>query len=443
MATSFFRGKKNPPGGTNVTCTEFDVNDRTGSEHVSPDASGLRYMARQPILDSYGRVHGYELLFRAAANAVAFTGDGDTATRAVLNNSVIFGIERLSSGLPIFVNCTAEALLRGLVLVLPPDQTVLELLETLNPTAELHAACRELKKLGYRIALDDFEYAPEWEPMLDLADYVKVDLTRTTHLERLQLIQKCAGPSTKLVLERVETPAELELGKREGFHFFQGYHFCRPELMKSRSIPANRVVHLEMLHALHDDPLDVKRVGDLVKRDASLTYRLLRMVNSPLYTTSKIVGSILGALVHIGDEMFRRVAILAIACELDSACSSELLQMAFLRGRFCELAAHLMHQDPTEQYLLGILSLLPAMLKVPMENIAEALPLREEVRLALLGEGNRAGAILRWLEYYEHAEWNACEAVAQAFGFTDVSLPAIYAEALLWAEANMSLASGA
>ena len=404
------------------------------------DSESLRYVARQPILDERGAVHGYELLFRDGP-VVAFTGDGDRATRAVLDSTVIFGLGRLTGGLPAFVNCTREALLNRLVLVLPPQQTMLELLETLKPTRDLLDACLEYKARGYRIALDDFTWSPAWQAILDIADYVKVDIEQTPAADRNDLMRRLKGSPAKLVAERVETRDDLEMVRREGFTLFQGYYFCRPVLMENRGIPANQLVHLEMLSALHREPLDTRHISNLVKRDASLTYRLLRMVNSPMYGISKTVTSIHAALIHIGDEMFRRVAMLAIASELKRDSPSELMRMAFLRARFCELAAAVTRQDPTEQYLLGLLSLLPAMLGVPMENISGAMPLRPAVHEALLGQPNSERTILSWLESYELGEWEHCDTILQSSGLAGSQLPVIYARAVEWAEANMSLAA--
>jgi EAL and modified HD-GYP domain-containing signal transduction protein len=411
-------------------------------EAATPD--GLRYVARQPIMDAGGNVHGYELLFRSGPASTVFDGDGNAATRTVLDNTVIFGLERLTGGLLAFVNCTQEALLERLVMVLPPAHTVLELLETLEPTDELLMACRELKAHGFRLALDDFVWRPGWEAFVALADYVKVDLSTTSRTERAELIRNLRGgldrARAQLVAERVETDADLKMARDEGFTLFQGYYFCRPVLMGNRDIPANRLVHLEILLALRAQPLDISRISRLVKRDAALTYRLLRMVNSPTYGLGQVVRSIQSALVLVGDEMFRRVAMLAIWNDLRGNQPSEILRMAFLRGKFCELAAAVTGQDPTEQYLLGVLSLLPAMLNVSMESIAKAMPLRGEVRDALLGQSNTVRTILDWLAHYELGRWENCDQVAQAAGLRDESLPHLYAEALQWAEINMGLA---
>jgi predicted signal transduction protein with EAL and GGDEF domain len=154
---------------------------------------------------------------------------------------------------------------------------LLEILETLTPTAALLEVCREMKAHGFRLALDDFEWKPAWRPFVELADYIKVDLSTTTQQQRAQIFANLRGSDARLVAERVETQADLKQAKREGFNLFQGYYFCRPAVMENRVVPANNLMHVEMLQALQDEPLDTQRVSNLAKRDASLTYRLLRM----------------------------------------------------------------------------------------------------------------------------------------------------------------------
>lgn len=405
-----------------------------------PHTEVMRYVARQPILDASGHTHGYELLFRSGPTMVVFSGDGDQATRTVLDNTVLFGLNNLTAGYPAFINCTKEALLERLVMVLPAEQTVLEILETLEPTPELLEACRELKLCGYRIALDDFEWAPAWEPFVKLADYVKVDISKSAAHVRARLYQRLDGCKAKLIAERVETHADLEMAQREGFTLFQGYFFCRPILVENRLIPSNKLIGLRILKLLHDEPLDIRQVSELVKLDTSLTYRLLRMVNSPLYALRSQIRSIRDAIVMIGDEMFRRVATLAIATELKGDSSPELLRMAFLRARFCELAASATCQDPREQYLLGILSLLHAMLRVPVDGLIDSLPLREAIRNALLGQNNPESFTLNWLESYEQGEWESCDRLAAEAGQPTQLLTKLHAEALIWAETNVKLA---
>ena len=397
---------------------------------------GLRYVARQPIMDRHATVRAYELLFRAGPE-VGYRGDGDLATRTMLDNTVMFGLDKLTGGLPAFVNCTLDSLTEELVNVLPPDLTVLEILETLEPTPELIAACCKLKSLGYRLALDDFVWKPKFEPLVELADYIKVDLLLSGAAERHKLVQRLKGAKVVLLAEKVETQDQYKQACNEGFTLFQGYYFCRPLLMENRKVPANRLWQLEILQMMRSDWLDLRALTSLVKRDPSLTYRLLRLVNSPMYAIRQEVSSIRSALFAVGEDTFRRIATLAITTDLNGNQPLEILRMAFVRGRFCELAAGLCGLDATEQYLLGMLSLVPAMLRIPMEELTPSLPLRAEICEALQGTMNRERGLLDWLESHERGDWELCDLIALSIGLNRERLMRSYAESVAWAEASL------
>ncbi len=396
-------------------------------------AGGLRYVARQPIMDLRGRVHGYELLFRAGQEAV-FRGDGDLATRTMLDNTVVYGLDSLTGGLPAFVNCTSESLIENLVYILPSSMTVLEILESLDPTPSLIAACRKHKASGFRLALDDFTWKPKFDPLIELADYIKVDFMQTGAAERQSLLRRLNLVTVALVAEKIETPEEYRQACQEGFTLFQGYYFCRPMLMENRKVPANRLSQIEILQMLRDESINIRKLTRLVKRDASLTYRLLRLVNSPMCALRQEVNSIQTALLAVGEETFRRIATLAITSEMNSGQPAEILRMAFVRGRFCELAAVLCGMDSAEQYLLGLLSLLPAMLKVPMAELTPALPLRYEIRQALEGAANSERCLLQWLECHEYGDWCGCDTVVEAIGLNEELMIRCYIKAVAWAE---------
>ncbi len=397
-------------------------------------AGGLCYLARQPIMDLRARVHGYELLFRAGPEE-SFRGDGDMATRSILDNAVIFGLEKLTGGVPAFVNCTRESLIDDLVEILPASMTVLEILESLDPTPSLVTACRKLKAWGFRLALDDFTWKPGFDPRVEMADYIKGDFVQSGAAERQILLRRLRGANVALIAEKIETQQEYKQACEEGFTLFQGYYFCRPALLENRKIPANQLSHIEILRLLRSAALDLRKLSALLKRDASLTYRLLRLVNSPMCAIRQEVSSIQAALLAVGEDTFRRIATLAIASELSAGQPAEILRMAFVRGRFCELAAVACGLDPGEQYLLGMLSLLPAMMRIPMEQLAPALPLREEIRDALHGQANPERILLAWLESHEYGDWDACDAVARANDLDRKELAQCYSQALVWAEA--------
>jgi EAL and modified HD-GYP domain-containing signal transduction protein len=410
-----------------------------GSAALPEFGGGLRYLARQPIMDLRGHVHGYELLFRAGPEA-AFRGNGDIATRTMLDNTVIFGLEKLTGGLPAFVNCTRESLTEELVNVLPPSLTVLEILETLEPTPELIAACRKLKDAGFRLALDDFTWEQKFDPLVELADYIKVDFSVTNAQDRMALLKRLHGFPLAWVAEKVETQEEYRRACQEGFTLFQGYYFCRPMLMENRKVPANRFSHIEILQLLRSDKFELTKLTALVKRDPSLTHRLLRLVNSPVCTVRQEVTSIHSALLVVGEDAFRRIAMLAITSELSSGQPVEILRMAFVRARFCEEAASLCRLDATEQYLLGLLSLLPAMLRMPMADLTPSLPLRQEIRQALELTPNAERSLLSWLELHELGDWPASDRAAEAFGLDREKLLKTYAESVIWAEGALSFA---
>lgn len=396
-------------------------------------AGGSRYVARQPILDLGGKVHGYELLFRNGPEA-KFRGDGEFATRTMLDNAVLYGVGRLTRGLPAFVNCTMEALTANLVQVLPSGMTVLEILETIEPTPEVVDACRRLKAAGYRLALDDFTWRPGIDPLVELAHYVKIDFAATNEEERRRLLRQLSGTAVALVAEKVETQDQFAEARDTGFTLIQGYYFCRPTILENRKVPANRLSQIEILRMLRDESFDLRKLAQVVRRDASLTYRLLRLINSPACAIQQEVRSVQAALIVVGEEAFRRMATLAIASELSAGRPVELLRMAFVRARFCEVGAGLCGLDGTEQYLLGLLSLLPAMLRIPMKEVAASLPVREEIGRALKGQKVPERTLLSWLESYERGDWTACDLVAEKRKLNAGELLHCYEEALEWAE---------
>ena len=415
------------------------------SPEAHPECAGsnwageMRYVARQPILNLKGRVHGYELLFRSAPESVGGP-DAVAAARTMLDNAVIFGLEWLTNGLPAFVSCTVESLTEQFVLVLSPQTTVLAIPANLALTPRLIDACRDLTRRGFRLALDDFNWKPEQTPLAEMADYIRVDFTRFGAAER-EYLRRLHCPPIAMVAKKVETQEQYQKALSEGFTLFQGDYFCHPVLLRKRKVPANWQLHFEIVRQLYHDPIDIRQVSKLVLRDASLTYRLLRLVNSPVYAIQQEVRSIDHAIIAVGEEAFRRIVNVAVLSELNSEEPPEILQMALMRARFCELASRLCDLDPGEQYLLGMLSLLPAMLRLPMEELTPSLPLRSQICEALQGTVNPERRLLSWLESHERGDWANCDRLAQAGGLSQDEFMRLYAESVVWAEA--SLRSGA
>jgi EAL and modified HD-GYP domain-containing signal transduction protein len=396
----------------------------------------LRYVARQPIMDLRSRVHGYELLFWNGRDP-ASRAESDQASRTMIDNTVIFGLDRLTCGLPAFVNCTPDSLSEQWVRVLPPNMTVVELPGDSEPTPSLIASCRNLKELGFRLALVDCTGKPESSALIEMADYIKVDVERFNAAGRGKLLGQLKGVS-RLVAENVETQEEYAQLSKEGFKLFQGYYFCRPEPLKNHKIPANRAAHLEILQVLQNYPVDMDKLSRSVMCDASLTYRLLRLINSPLYAVGQKVTSIKSALMLMGEETARRIATLAIVSELNGGQSVEILRMAFVRARFCELAASLYGLIPAEQYLIGMISMFPAMLRTLMEDLVKSMPLRDQARQALLGVLNPEGALLYLAMCLESGDWATCNAIMHAGGMNYDQIIKCHTEAEGWANAVLA-----
>jgi EAL and modified HD-GYP domain-containing signal transduction protein len=343
-------------------------------------------------------------------------------------------MDKLTCGATAFVNCTAEALARRLVDVLPPDKTVLQIPENLELDPKMVETCCKLKESGFRLALLDFNWDLMAHPLLCVADYLKVDFTRLDARSRQNLRKRLGEAPITLLANKIETQEAFRQASTEGFTLFQGYYFCHPELFKNAKVPANRLCHFEILRQLHKDPLELHTVSRLVMRDASLVYRLLRLVNSPIYAMRQEVRSIESAIMVVGEAAFRRIATLAILSELNAGQPPEILHMALVRARFCELAAPLCDQDSQEQYLLGMLSLLPAMLRYPMEAFAPELPLRNIIREALLGVAHPERCLLAWIEAHERNDQAAEYAITEAYGLNQQQLIHSYINAVVWDE---------
>ena len=333
------------------------------------------------------------------------------------------------------MRCPVEFFCEQLAHTLPASLTVLEIDSGLVLSPEQIAACHQLKTIGFRFALDNLGVELPDAQVLELADYLKVDLDRTPPEVRRGLFDVLRHKAIAMLAKNVNTHADFRRALDEGFTLFEGFYFCKPQPIRNRRPPVNQMLRLDILKALQMHPLNLQTVGRLVKRDGPLTYQLLRLVNSPLWGMRQNVESIEVALVAVGENAFRRIATLAIAGEFNGDQPAELLCMAILRGRICEVMAASRNLDPFAQYLLGLLSLLPAMQGQPMSEIAPTLPLDDAILQALLGGKNPERGVLTWLECCERGDWAGCDSVAQAEDLDQKELARIYVESVAWTEA--------
>lgn len=402
------------------------------------------YVARQPILDPSGHVFGYELLYRAAADAVSCEDARDLAAARVLSDAVLtLGLETLTGGRRAFINVTRHMLLNELVTVMAPSAIVVEVLEDVGVDAETIAACARLRERGYSVALDDFTLKAGADALLPYANYVKVDVLSSSDAERRQ-IEAAIPKGVKLVAEKVESAEVYEEARARGYALFQGYYFCRPMTFSGGALSARRLAYARLLAALNSTSVSVNNIEDLIKHDASLTYRVLRCINSAAFGVRREIHSIRQALVLLGLDQVRKWASVWALAGLNGGSSAELVTIAILRARSCELVASTAvgPDVASEFFLLGLCSLLDAMLEQPMETALADLPLSDAIRQALLGEQNSARSVLDAVIAHERGEWDEAARIAGGISVSPDRLPIAYADALRWAR-ELTLASAA
>jgi EAL and modified HD-GYP domain-containing signal transduction protein len=395
----------------------------------TPGATPTRLLGRQPIVDQKGRLFGHELLFRSSSEN-AFSGDPEQATREVVDQwlMLIPGPEEGKA----FVNCTRTAFLDGTCTLLPAEHTVLEVLETVEPDPPLIDCLRTLKEQGYQLALDDFVPLRSWQPLIEFADFVKIDFLASNAQVRAEIYAMSAGSPAQLLAEKIETRDQMQQAQSEGCSLFQGYFFSRPVLLSSRALPRNQLVFLRLLTALNRVPTDLAEVEGLVMSDASLCYRVLRLANSPLHFHPRAVTSVREALLLVGEDAVRRMVTVAIAAALAGDRSQALLSMALVRARFCELLAPHLSQPPSQLYLLGMLSLLDVLLGAPMARILTALPVSGAMKAALAGEDSPLTRALDLVRGLEACNWQRSESIRQSLGLEESAVAAMYLESLRW-----------
>lgn len=395
------------------------------------------FIARQPILDATKDVIGYELLFRSGLANYFASQDNNEATRQVLLNTfVLFGLNRLTGGKPAFINFTREFLFNDLVRLFPPQSAVVEVLEDVLPDAEVVAACKRLKAAGYTIALDDVVELGRSGELLDLCDMVKIDFRATPPERRRDIARSLRSRPVRLLAEKVETYDEFRAAAADGFTLFQGYFFARPEVVTRKDVPGNRTQYLRLMRELALPTTNMEAVERIIKRDVSLSYRLLKYINSPLRGLRAEICSVRHALTMLGQRDFRRWATLAtLACAAPDK-PSELLEIGLTRARFCETLSAVATSEADvaeEMFLLGLFSILDALLDVPLEEVARDAGVPPRVKAALLGAPSPFNDLLQLAHGYERGDWHAVTPLLQTLGVAPQVVAQCFVDSLDWA----------
>jgi c-di-GMP phosphodiesterase len=400
------------------------------------------YVARQSILDSKKNLYAYELLFREGEQNFFPDINPDEATSKILtNNHLDIGLEDITGGKLAFINFHQDTLQHRFPTSLDQKLVVIEIVETVQLTTELVRACINIKELGYKLALDDFDFDPKWDVLLPYADIVKVDIVECDQVLMRASLEKLKQAKVKLVAEKIETHEEFEEYKALGFDYFQGYFFARPEVVKQKSIPTSKLALIDLVCASATADFDLARVNDIIERDVSLSYKLLRFINNPLINKSNKISSLRHALNYMGEiEVKKFIALVALA-NLGDSKSIELLHLSLVRAKFCEFIgqARKLAVNPPKGFLVGLFSLLDAILDISMQNIVGKLPLGDDLKGALCGEKNELQRYLALIKAYEVGYWQGITRQTQELEIDLAITQGFYNEAIKWGHAMKQL----
>ena len=367
-------------------------------------------VASQPIFNARKEIFGYELLYRAGQESSVYDGiDGSSATKDVLVKAFIdIGIEEITGGRKAFVNFPAELIVEGVPLMLSNDVLVVELLEDVKPTEKILKACAKLKQQGYLLALDDFVYRPELEPLIKLTDIVKIDFLRCDEKKIRHDVKAVNYGRQKILLaEKIETHEMFELAKEIGFTLFQGFFFCKPTISTSKRVDSMKGSRLQLLRYLTKEDISFASLAEVIKRDVVLSYRLLKIVNSAYYGLQYTVTGILHALTILGLSEIKKWISLIVLNQTNIGRPNELIRTALVRGMFMErLALHMRKRKLRDEYfLIGLFSLANIIMGGTIESIMYDTHLSPSISEPLItGKGERA-ELLRMIEHIEKAEW--------------------------------------
>ncbi len=369
------------------------------------------YVARQPIFNARRQTLGYEILFRNGEhNAYPVHIDSNRATyRLIVENFLSLGINPTLRGSRCFINFPYQSLLNRLPLSLPRKNIVVEVLETCPPTDELYAALRELAQQGYLIALDDFIYSPQWERFLPFVHIIKVDIQELGLQAACDFIarRRAQGCQRKYLAEKVETEAEYIEARRCGFSFFQGFFFSQPHLVKQRYFSPEQMIVMELFQEVCQPVVDFEKVESIVAQDVVVSYQLLKFVNVMSDKLEVSISSFRQALVYLGQDKLKTFVSLAIASFVSAKKPNALYRLSLQRAQFCALmsrsAPFLEYQE--QAFLIGLFSILDALLDVSLDHLVSQLPLSDTIKQALLQRQGPLGVLLSIEECFERGDW--------------------------------------
>lgn len=395
------------------------------------------FIGRQAILDQRKNVYGYEILFRSGLkNAFDPNLDGNVATQSVMVGAMLdFGMNKLVWDKHAFINFTEQNLLNRAPRLLPSENVVVEILENVQPTPEILAVVQELKEAGYRIALDDFVLMPGYEPLIQMADIIKVDFRITEDPEERKNLREILPKHVRLLAEKIETEEEFEQALAYGYVLFQGYFFCKPAILHQKRLTSNTLSKMRLLREINRQDFDFSAIADVISLDTNLVHKLLTYINSVGMGLAHHVSNLKQATILLGASGVHRWVTLVSLQTFSEDKPPELFTLALLRAKFCELIAIEMKRPgltPDTSFLLGMFSLLDVLLNQPMEEVLKEVALTDDLNAALLGEDNDLRRLLDLVIAYEKGDWDTVIAHCERENISAAHLKPTYDKVLEW-----------
>ena len=368
------------------------------------------FVARQPIFNTKKEVVAYELLYRNS-RVNAFGGiDGDTATSTLITNSLlVLGLDTLTQNKKAFINFTLTHLKEETPLLFSKDALVVEILEDVKVDEHLIEICKNLKKSGFVIALDDFiaESMEKYREIYPYVDIVKVDFMKSTTLEQEQIVASLKSYKLTFLAEKVEKESEFLSAKSQGYGLFQGYFFSKPIIIDGKAITPSKFAQFQLLNELSKVEPDVDVLTLITQRDLSISYKILRLVNSAAFGRTTEIKSIKQALVFLGLKELQKWMSFVIVRDLGGDQPEELVWLVFVRAKFGESITKVIGcaDRESEVFLMGLFSCIDVFFNRPIEEVITKLPLASDVKDALMGKDNKLSTILKTVISYEKGEW--------------------------------------
>lgn len=394
------------------------------------------FLARQPILDRFDKLFGYELLFRDSEKNIYQSEDGDKATMAVIKNSFVnIGIEKVTGGKKAFINFTENILKSDIFQVLTPQSVIVEILEDVEPTEEILDLCKTLKVQGYIIALDDFVYADRYRKLIEIADIIKVDFKTTKGQERRKVIELVNCEDIKFLAEKIETLEDYNEAVSFGYSYFQGFYFSKPTMILGKRMSENKVIYMRLLKEISSSNFAIEGIENLIKRDVSLSFKLLKLMNSANYSFISEIKSMKQALALLGEKEIKKWLYLMVFKNMGQDKPESLTVNSLIRAKFAEIIASKTGKkiNPFNAYLLGMLSMIDLLLDRPIDEILQELLIPIDIKDALNGISNNGySKLLDLIIAYENGNWDEVSKVSKDINIDENSLPNAYYEAIFY-----------